>query len=109
MSRWKAYENYIAKKVGGKRSTNTLQAQGTTKSDIIIEDRPWYIEVKDQKVPRVLKWWKEVLENARKEKKIPVLVFKGKYREGPVIVMRLRDLEEMVKYGGIPRDNIQAI
>lgn len=106
MSKWKSYENYIAKKMGGKRSTNSLQSQGITKSDIIVDDRPWLIEVKDQKVVKVMKWWREVLENAKRERKIPVLVFKGQYREGPVLVMRLRDLEEMVKNGGIPKDSI---
>jgi len=97
-SKYKQYERNIAKRLGGVRTTNSKQSQEKGIGDIDLSPS-LLIEVKDQKNLKVLYIWKKVVENAKIHKRKPVLIFKSPISgEGPLILCRLKDLQEVSKY-----------
>jgi hypothetical protein len=102
-TKWKAYERSIAKLLGGIRTTNSKQSQDLGAGDISLAPN-LYIEVKDIKNIKVLYIWKKLSERCRIYKKLPILVFKSPLGgEGPLILLRLKDLE--VLYGELSKED----
>ena len=95
---WKAYENYIAKQFGSRRTTSGIQSSGEKCGDVV--SASFVIEVKDAKRIEFTAWWRQTLEEAKAMKKKPMLVFKSPLGDGPLVVMRLRDYLEGVNKNG---------
>jgi len=96
-STWKAAERKVAAYFDAIRislsGSNNQQAQ--TSSDTDSED--FYIEVKYRQRFSVLTLFHDVIQKAKKEKKLPLLALVEKGKPGFFLVLRQKDLDELVK------------
>lgn len=95
-STWKASERRVASFFDAVRislsGSNNQQAQ--TSSDTDSED--FYIEVKYRQKFSVLTLFHDVIQKAKKEKKLPLLALVEKGKPGFFLVLRQKDLETLV-------------
>lgn len=95
---WKRLERTVARKLKTTRNPLSGRASGhNTSSDTL---HPLlYVECKYKtKIPFVKEFWDKTIE-ARKEGKIPMLVFKEKYQSDELVIIRLNDFRRMIHYG----------
>ena len=87
---WKAIERRIAKFFGSERTPLSGFNSKHTGADVIHEDL--FIEVKMRKKIPFLTTFKQTLKLAKKEDKIPLVVFVEKGSQTPILMCRLHDL-----------------
>lgn len=90
ISNWKGCEREIAKAFGTTRApvSNNLTHSDTFNSKL-------YIEVKKRKSFWIWGLFEDTKKKALKEKKIPVVCIKQKYKSGFLIVCRPQDIKEV--------------
>ncbi|MBX8640629.1 MAG: hypothetical protein KIS29_09880 [Thermoplasmata archaeon] len=94
---WKDNELKFSKIFGTKRNPFSGSMSHQTKSDTLHED--FYIEMKDGKQSLPTKLWVSILEKAKEEGKIPMLIQHGKREKlmDARITLRLSDFIELTK------------
>lgn len=93
---WKEGERRIAKRFGTTRTPLSGINSRHTGSDTLSEFL--FIEVKHRKRIPADKLWGETVEKAKKENKIPLLVFIKKNFPYPFILCRLDDIPKINKH-----------
>lgn len=93
---WKTYERRRAKEIEALRIPITGR-QGPRGDPGDIELAGFYIEVRDQRVARPIRWFEEVITAAASFGTMPLLIFKGRvpYR-GALAIMRWSDLQKVI-------------
>jgi len=97
---WKQYEENVAAAVGARRIPVTGRTgPGEDPGDI---DLPgFYVEVRDRTRARPLRWMVEAWEAARPRGTKPLVVFRGPAPHlSPLVILRWRDLAEVIKRAG---------
>ena len=92
---WKALERKVAKSMGTERTPLSGGNSKQTRSDTLHEK--YFIEVKHRKRMAVLLLYRQTLELARKENKIPVLCIKEKGKHGELAVIDWKLFLELIK------------
>ena len=92
---WKQGEERIARRFGTHRTPLSGGNSRHTRSDTL--HNKLFIEVKHRKEFPQPSLWKESVEIAKKENKIPALVFLKKNDSNPLILCRLDDIEEIAR------------
>jgi len=89
---WKAFELKIAKALGGQRNPLSGKNSKHTAGDVIHPEL--YVEVKLKS--RIPFWndWTKAKENAKKEGKFPILVFRKKGETGAVAMLPFEEIIE---------------
>lgn len=100
---WKKIERKVAKKLGGTRNPLSGSHGKHTSGDVI--HPVFYIECKYRKNLAVATIFNEVKTNAKKEKKIPILILKEKGKTGELVVLTLDDFTKLVREGVINIEN----
>jgi hypothetical protein len=100
---WKSGERRIAKIFGTYRTPLSGSNSRHSKSDSLHSDI--FIETKHRKKIPGDTLWEHVKKDAKKENKIPIIVFIKKGSPKPVALCNLRDLKKIAKY--IVKDEIE--
>lgn len=90
---WKAFERRIADALGTKRNPLSGSNSGHSESDTLHPEL--FIECKLRKRIPFMKDWEKTKKSAKKEKKIPLVVFHEKKRKENIVMMSFEDFEEM--------------
>jgi len=93
---WKQGERRIAKLFGTFRTPLSGINSRHTASDTLHEKL--FIEVKHRKKIPGDTLWKETMELAKKENKIPLIVFIKKNSSEPVLLCKLKDIKDIEIY-----------
>ena len=92
---WKRYERIIARKFGTERNPlSGINSKHNTYSDTLHDK--YYIEVKMRSKIPFWNTFMDTVEKAKKEKKIPMFIFRKKGQHTNVIMMRLKDFKKMI-------------
>ena len=94
---WKAYERKIAKEFKTFRTPLSGSLSRHTESDTLHDK--YYIEVKMRSKIPFWNTFMDTVEKAKKEKKIPMFIFRKKGQHTNVIMMKLKDFKKLVKGG----------
>ncbi len=95
-STWKNNERVVARKLGTERTPLSGGNSKITSSDTLHEK--FYVEVKQRKKIPFYTTFKETVEKAKKENKIPMVVIHEKFAKRRLIIMDYDDfIENFVK------------
>lgn len=90
---WKKVERRIAREFGTTRTPLSGISSKHTQSDTLHDKL--FIEIKyRQKIP-FYKIYKETIEKAKKEGKIPLVIFVEKHSEKPIVMCSLKDIKDI--------------
>jgi len=92
---WKSVERRICRQLGGQRNPLSGANSRHTSGDIIHDSL--YVEIKHRKKIPFYKTFKETVKEAKKEKKIPMVVFHEKGSHDSIVMIKLKDLKEMIE------------
>ncbi len=92
---WKAFERRIAHSLGTKR--NPLSGSNSRHSESDSLHPKLFIECKLRKRIPFMKDWDKTKLGAKKEKKIPIVVFHEKKRKENIVMMSFDDFEELYR------------
>lgn len=90
---WKQGERRIARMFGSERTPLSGGNSKHTRSDSLHDKL--FIEIKHRKNQVAEKIWNEVKENAKTEKKIPLIILIKKNHPEPLILCRLSDVKKI--------------
>jgi hypothetical protein len=92
-SNWKGRERIFARFFGGERNPLSGMNAKHTSGDIIHETL--YGEYKHHQKTAIIKLWKEVEAEAKKENKIPVIGLSEKGMKGFLVICRAEDMKKI--------------
>lgn len=92
---WKQVERRICKKLGGTRTPLSGSHSKITAGDCL-HDR-YYVEIKHRKRVPFLKKFNETLNNAKNEKKIPMMIIHEKGKKSSIVMIRLEDFVKLIR------------
>jgi len=92
---WKKLEQKVAKMRNTQRTPLSGSNSKHTKSDIL--DSEFFVECKLRKNPSIWNLYEQVERNAKKEKKIPVVVIKKKGKHGELFVVNDKYLKDFIE------------
>ena len=93
---WKQMERDIAKKFGTRRSGYEQSKKKKITSSDTFHPR-LYIECKRRKRINLSSVWSQVTEGAKRERKIPLLVWKHPDMTHSLLICRMRDIKKIAK------------
>jgi len=92
---WKSVERRIARFFGAERTPLSGGNSGHTRSDTL--HKKYFIEIKHRAKWAVFELWKETMEMAKKEKKMPFLCLHEKSKEGWMICVFSKDWKKLIE------------
>ena len=94
---WKNFERAVAKLFGTRRTPLSGGSSAHTRSDTLHSEIFIECKVRGKGMKTIYRWFSEAETQAAQESKIPMLVFREKGVNDPIIMIKQRDLEYIVK------------
>lgn len=97
---WKSLERRICEKFGGRRTPlSGSNSQHGTSSDCIETNYPWlYIEIRLREYFLHHNIFRDIEKQSKDENKIPILFTRTKNNNDSLVIMKLENFMEIVKY-----------